>query len=152
MPPDPLATAIHPPMNVNFAVAWAVSSFFWYSEALLLASLRNSFVLDSLRTSKRTLQGERKRTAVQQILSQSPRKTITDLSHHPKKGKQEHRSQQAPESQSDTPQGSSHKSHPRIATALPILPLTKKGQRAQPWPNQHIFLKKKYLFATSTDS
>ena len=35
---------------VKCALAWAASSFFWYSEALLLASLRNSSLLDSLAT------------------------------------------------------------------------------------------------------
>ena len=42
VPPSPLATAFHPSTNVNTAVVWAASSFFWYSEALLLAPLHSS--------------------------------------------------------------------------------------------------------------
>ena len=54
---------------MNFAVAWAASSFFWYSEGLLLTFLRNSFLLDYLPTQSNL---EKKGTAAQQIPNKNP--------------------------------------------------------------------------------
>ena len=44
--PAPFATGFRSSKKTNVAVAWAGSSLFWCSEALLLASLRNSSLHD----------------------------------------------------------------------------------------------------------
>ena len=74
VPPDPLATGFHPSTNAKFAVAWAASSFFWYSDALLLATLHNSSLLDS--PHKQTSAFWRKKTAVQPLTNQKPTKHL----------------------------------------------------------------------------
>ena len=81
MPPDPLATAFHPSMNSKFAVAWAASSFIWYSDKLLLASLRNSFLLDSPHKQSNAFWRKKKGLRFNRFPIRIRGNTFTHLSH-----------------------------------------------------------------------
>ena len=90
-------------------MAWAASFFFWMAEALLRVTLHISS-LPANPPNPTSASGRKKRTAVQQIPNQNPRKQLHRTQSRTKE-KQAHQSQQAPQAHSSESQDQSNKSH-----------------------------------------
>ena len=117
------------------------SSSFWMSVVLSLAPLRNSYVLDSPPKQLNAL-WRKKRTAVQQVPNQNPRKHLHTSQPPPKKG---NTSTQVTTSTTVKVTGSqdhsqtSHTDHSRITAPLRILPSTTNVKRPQTKQDWHTF-------------